>query len=94
MAEKIGAGHLAAMGRLGLQELRNAINPSRESVAGSEMGLFGTATQGEIADARESGGKETMSDLKAYAQEKAQEREKGRDGPERNGPDHDRGMER
>ena len=94
MAEKIGEGHLAAMGRLGLQELRNAFNPSRESIAGSEMGLFGTQTQGEIADAREGSGKETLDDLKAYAQEKAQEMEKGRDGPERNGPEQDRGMER
>ena len=42
MAEKFGEGHVAAMGRLGLQELRNAFNPSRESIAGSEMGLFGT----------------------------------------------------
>ena len=49
---KIGAGHGAAMLRLGLKELRNAVNPSRESVADSEMGLYGTQTQGEIAEAR------------------------------------------
>jgi hypothetical protein len=49
---KIGTGHAAAMGRLGLKELRNAINPSRESVADAEIGLYGTQTQGEIAEAR------------------------------------------
>ena len=49
MDRKIGEGHLSAMGRLGLKELRNAMNPSRESVADNEMGLYGTATQGEIA---------------------------------------------
>jgi len=37
---------------LGLRELRNAANPSRESVADAEFGLYGTATQGEIAQAR------------------------------------------
>ena len=49
---KIGAGHVAAMARLGLKELRNAANPSRESVADTEIGLYGTQTQGEIAEAR------------------------------------------
>jgi hypothetical protein len=49
---KIGAGHVEAMARLGLKELRNAINPSRESVADNEIGLYGTMTQGEIAEAR------------------------------------------
>jgi hypothetical protein len=38
-------------------------------------------------------GKETMDDLRAYAQEKTQEMEKGREGPEINGPEQDRGME-
>jgi len=49
---KIGAGHVAAMARLGLKELRNLANPSRESVADAEIGLYGTLTQGEIAAAR------------------------------------------
>src|ERR1700722_5693821 len=50
--EKIGDGHAAAMARFGLKELRNAINPSRESIADNEIGLYGTQTQGEIAEAR------------------------------------------
>src|SRR5947209_10095547 len=52
MDRKIGEGHVAAMARLGLKELRKAINPSRESVADNEIGLYGTQTQGEIAQAR------------------------------------------
>ena len=51
---KIGAGHLSAMGRLGLRELRNAMNPSRESVADQELGLYGTRTPGEVNDIRHS----------------------------------------
>ncbi len=49
---KFGEGHVDAMARLGLAELRNAFNPSRESVADKDMGLYGSATQGEIADSR------------------------------------------
>jgi hypothetical protein len=52
MSRKIGEGHLDAMVRLGFRELRNAFNPSRESVADTEIGLYGTATQGEIGKAR------------------------------------------
>lgn len=47
-----GEGHAATMARLGLKELRIAINPSHESVADTEIGVFGTLTQGEITDAR------------------------------------------
>ena len=92
---KIGEGHAAAMGRLGLAELRNAFNPSRESVADKDMGLYGSATQGEIATARKGPGEGPeqesfcMDDLKAAAKEKANENEQGKDGP-----DQDRGVER
>jgi hypothetical protein len=53
MHRKFGEGHAEAMLRLGLKELRNALNPSKESVADTEIGLFGTATQGEIAESRD-----------------------------------------
>ncbi len=53
MHQKIGEGHADAMLRLGLKELRNALNPSRESVADTEIGLYGTKTQGEIAESRD-----------------------------------------
>ncbi len=82
---KVGSGHAAAMARLGLKELRNAANPSRESVADNEIGLYGTLTQGEIAEARDGPGagsqqesrRETMSlaEMRGYAAEKAKEAE-------------------
>ena len=56
MERKIGEGHASAMARLGFKELRNAMNPSRESAADTEIGLYGTATQGEIAQDRGSYG--------------------------------------
>lgn len=82
MDRKIGQGHVSAMGRLGLKELRNALNPSRESAADNEIGLYGTLTQGEIADAR--GGPDmgpeqesasaslSLDDLRAFAKELTQ----------------------
>src|SRR3954469_1911125 len=76
---KIGEGHAEAMFRLGLKELRNAISPSRESVAADEIGIYGTATQGEIAGARKGPGEgpeqESMGELRAAAQEKARGQE-------------------
>src|SRR5216683_6170007 len=84
---KIGDGHLSAMARLGLKELRNALNPSRESVADNEIGLYGTLTQGEIAKARggpgqgpeqESTGTLSLADLRAYAKELSQAEDRSR----------------
>ncbi len=81
MERKIGEGHVAAMARLGLKELRNALTPSRESVADNEIGLYGTQTQGEIAQARggpgqgpeqESTATVSLDDLRAYAKELSQ----------------------
>jgi hypothetical protein len=94
---KIGEGHLAAMGRLGLKELRNALNPSKESVADTEIGLAGTATQGEIANARSGPGdgpeqeSMTLNDLRSAAQ---QDQAKEQNNPGKDGPDQARGMER
>jgi hypothetical protein len=97
---KWGEGHLAAMARLGLKELRNAANPSRESIADSEIGLYGSLTQGEIAQARSgpgSGPEEespqadmTLDQLRELAKEKSEEQERGKD----RGQEQDRGMER
>ena len=93
---KIGEGHAAAMFRLGLKELRNALNPSRESVADAEIGLYGTKTQGEIAQGRGGAGqgpeqesKMTLAELRQFAAEstKAAEQEM-QHGHEK---EHDRG---
>jgi hypothetical protein len=94
---KWGAGHVAAMLRLGLKELRNAFNPSRESVADSEIGLYGTQTQGEIAEARGGPGQGpeqessekmlTLEDIRKDAEKRGRDddRDKGND------RGHDRG---
>src|SRR5260370_27288008 len=97
MARKLGEGHLAAMGRLGLKELRNAFTPSRESVADTEIGLYGTATQGEIAEARgvpgqgpeqeSSDGKLNLESLRAHAKELSQADERGNEQGKEQGKD-------
>lgn len=94
---KIGAGHAEAMFRLGLKELRNAANPSRESVADTEIGLAGTATQGEIAEARggpgqgpeqESSKPTSLEDLRKDAENRNRDEDRGDGrGQERDGMD-------
>src|SRR3954463_10123860 len=98
MARKIGEGHAAAMFRLGLKELRNALNPSRESVADQEIGVFGTLTQGEIADARggpgqgpeqeeRSAGMVSLDDVRTYAKELSQAEDRTREQGKEQGMD-------
>ena len=100
MSRKIGEGHLAAMGRLGLKELRNALNPSRESVADNEIGLYGTLTQGEIAQARGGPGQGpeqespgatlSLEDIRAYAKELSQAEDRSRQQGKEQGKEQDR----
>jgi hypothetical protein len=99
MSGKLGAGHAEAMFRLGLRELRNAANPSRESAAADEIGLYGTQTQGEIAAARGGPGQgpEQESSLLSLAQLRDDAKTLGRENDRDNGNDrgHDRdGFER
>jgi hypothetical protein len=99
---KIGEGHLSAMARLGLKELRNALNPSRESVADQEIGLYGTATQGEIAEARGGPGQGAeqevagstlgLDDLRAYAKELSLAEDRSKDQAKEQGKEQ--GMDR
>jgi hypothetical protein len=93
---KIGAGHVEAMARLGLKELRNAANPSRESVADTEVGLYGTQTQGEIAAARGGPGQgpeqESKSKTLSLDDLRGEAEKRGRDDDDR-GKDNDRGQE-
>jgi hypothetical protein len=49
---KIGAGHAAAMARLGLRELRGSLYPESNVSQQSEYGLYGTQTPGEVAASR------------------------------------------
>jgi len=102
MARKWGEGHLAAMLRLGLKELRNALNPARESVADTEIGLYGTATQGEIAEARggpgqgteqeSPGGTMSMDDFRAYAKELSQSEDRSKEQGKEQGKDQGKGQ--
>jgi len=101
MARKIGEGHAGAMFRLGLKELRNAINPSRDSVADQEIGLVGTLTQGEIADARGGPGQGmeqesrvgnvSLDDVRAYAKELSQADDRAREQGKEQAQERDRG---
>ena len=50
---KFGATHVAAMGRLGLAELRAALFTDSNVAKEGEMGLYGTTTPGEVAQERE-----------------------------------------
>lgn len=60
--EKFGEGHVAAMGRLGLEELRGALYPESNVAQPSEYGLYGTLTPGEVAEARRESGYEMEPD--------------------------------
>jgi hypothetical protein len=94
--KKVGAGHAEAMLRLGLKELRNAMNPSRESVADSEIGLYGSQTQGEIAEARSGPGQgpeQESSDKKMSLDDLREDAQKRGRGDDR-GNDNDRGQDR
>ncbi len=94
---KIGSGHAEAMARLGLKELRNAANPSRESVSDNEMGLYGTQTQGEIASARGGPGmgpEQEASDKSLSMDNLRKEAEKLSHTTEDRGKDNDRAQER
>jgi hypothetical protein len=84
---KFGAGHVEAMARLGLKELRNAANPSRESIADTEVGLYGSLTQGEIAQARSGPGDGPEQESAG----KTMSLEELRDDAEKRGRDDDRG---
>ncbi len=75
----IGKGHAAAMGRLGLAELRQALSFGYGSVEQpTPPGIFGSPTQGEIAEARggpgagpEQEGRLSLDDLRKFADERA-----------------------
>lgn len=55
-AHKIGTGHLEAMARLGLRELREAMYTDSNIAQQSEYGLYGTATPGEVSESRRDDG--------------------------------------
>lgn len=50
--KKMGAGSLQAMGRLGLQELRNAVYAQSNVAAATEKGMYGTALPSDVQEQR------------------------------------------
>ena len=91
---KIGEGHAAAMGRLGLAELRNAMNPSRSRWPTRKSACMARRRKAKLLKRGGPGqGMEqesTLDDLKSYAAEKAKEAEQKM---AKAGPDQDRGLE-
>ena len=57
---KMGSGHIGAMGRQGLRELRAESNVAQQA----EYGLYGTKTPGEVAESRRDEGHD-LEDEKA-----------------------------
>ncbi len=50
---KIGSGHVSAMGRQGLNELRAALYAESNVAQPTEMGAYGTATPVEVTKERQ-----------------------------------------
>jgi len=94
---KLGAGHAQAMARLGLAELREAFNPSHDSIARHpESGLYGTALPSEVAAQKgadvqkESGdGRSTLDDRMTQAPDKTEPVRDDREREERDGPERE-----
>lgn len=60
---KIGAGHLKAMGRQGLAELRGAMYADSNVAQPTQYGIYGTSTPGEVQDDREASGEPAKSSI-------------------------------
>lgn len=84
---KIGAGHAAAMARMGLKELRAAFYPQSNVAQPSEYGLYGTRTPGEVAESRKDTAldaeQERESVLGDHLQRAEQRTAHGRDGKDK-----------
>jgi hypothetical protein len=51
--QKCGSGHVGAMARQGLSELRGAFYPESNVAQPTEYGMYGRVTPGEVAESRE-----------------------------------------
>ncbi len=51
--EKIGSGHVRAMAKLGLAEIRGALYPGSNVAQPTEYGVFGKETPGEVSQMRD-----------------------------------------
>jgi hypothetical protein len=80
---KIGAGHAAAMARLGLRELRSAFYPQSNIAQQTEHGLYGSLTPGEVAE----GKREQSLDLEQEQEKDSVLEERMREAERREGPE-------
>jgi hypothetical protein len=90
---KIGEGHFSAMGRQGLRELRSAFYPSSNVASMTEYGMYGTKTQGEVAQDRRDDLIDPEDEGRSVLQEKLQQASDKMQGVSRQ-PEQERGMDR
>lgn len=96
--QKIGSGHAGAMARLGLRELREAFNPSGNTIAQPPVyGLYGEITPGEVSQARQPEAEaepamDANEEPRSIVAEYVRQAEAARDG--RGREDRERGVER
>lgn len=72
---KIGSGHMAAMGRLGLRELRGAMYTESNVAQQPAYGLYGTRTPGEVAESRRSDGRDLEEEKGSVLADRLQQAE-------------------
>lgn len=87
---KWGSENLSAMGRQGLSELRGAMYADSNVAQPPQPGIYGTKSQGEVADSRRADGAERdhepASQLESKLQELDAQQEREAPEPEREEP--------
>jgi hypothetical protein len=86
-APKLGAGHLSAMGRLGLAELRAAAVFSESNIVQpAPYGIVGTKTPGEVQDDREASVREAEEQSHSVLDGRLEDADRGSATQEREPP--------
>lgn len=75
---KIGAGHAQGMFRLGLKEAASFLAPDSPHVQPPETGIFGSPSQGEIAEARRETVLDSNEEPRSILQDRLKEIEESR----------------
>jgi len=87
---KIGAGHVEAMWRQGLAELRGAFFNESNVAQPAQYGLYGTRTPGEVAEARRAAERDHDEEPMSVLQERLDQVAKDRDNREPEPPQMDK----
>src|SRR5437667_9667731 len=72
---KIGSGHLGAMWRQGLAELRAVLYPESNVAQPPQYGIYGTRTPGEVAEARRADARDLDEERESGLAEKLRQAE-------------------